>query len=191
MARPKKLAAESTPVDTKPFTGMTLAEAALYAQKLDEQTREEKRQQYQPWNFVAAQLKAKGWTNVNIAEHVTKNEVTISRLFRDHPELIEWGIQKCSNPEAIFYPLIPRASEVYREVLDLDPQDAATHKVRTEVARDVFDRSFGKPVQRNITDSRGHITIEFVDSSPTAASKNQEDVLAQLGAGKVIEGEVL
>lgn len=181
MARPK------THVETAEgteFVGMTLDQLDAYMVK---KNAENTVQNYTPWHLTAAVMKARGRTNQAIAEELERPVGTIISVFKKHPELVEWGIQQVVNPEKMFTPLLSKAAQVFVEVLDLNPQDAATHKVRVDVARDVFDRTYGKPIQRNITDTRGHITIEFVDDDAPAAARNTEAVLGQLVGETVVK----
>lgn len=144
---------------------------------------------YLPWQLTAAVMKARGRSNTQISAEVNRSPNMVGLAFKAHPELLEWGIQQVVNPERMFTPMLPKAAKVFDEVLDLDPQDAATHKVRVDVARDVFDRAYGKPVQRTITDTRGNITIEFIDDDPSheASQRNETAILGQLALATIIE----
>ena len=174
MARPAK---HIETAEASEFKGMTLDQLDQF---LAAKNAERVVLQYTPWHLTAAVMKARGRTNGQIAEELGKNISTVISTFKVHPELLEWGIQQVVNPEKMFTPMLPKAAKVFDEVLDLNPADAATHKVRADIARDVFDRAYGKPVTRNITDSRGTITIHFGDDDPDASDRNQTAILAQL-----------
>ncbi len=68
-------------------------------------------------------------------------------------QLIENQISKlCVDPTEVFKPMLPDMIKAY---------ESGLKKLSFEVARDVADRTFGKPITRVQSDSKFDIVIEF------------------------------
>lgn len=63
------------------------------------------------------------------------------------------------EPGEVLRPLLPKAVQTYDKLLDRDDEPA----VQSTIARDVMDRLFGKPVQRQQIEAVQPVTVEFID----------------------------
>lgn len=134
------------------------------------------------WHRTAIRMYALGRDISEIAKELNKKPETVKKAIHTHPELVDLCIKELAQPEKMFLPMMPKAAKVYRQILDHDTEnaDAATMRVQAGVAGDLFDRAYGRPVQRNINEGHHEITITFTDDSESA-SKNEATILEQLG----------
>lgn len=139
-----------------------------------------------PWHLTAIRMYASGKTIRAIAVDMHKTEDAVSAAIKRYPEHVEQAVRELAQPEKMFMPMLPKAAAVYHQILDKnsDEVDAATLRVQQGVAGDIFDRAYGRPVQRNINEGHHEVVIKFEDASDSdSAKKNEELVLAQLNAG--------
>lgn len=142
-----------------------------------------KRRPIKAWHQTAIHMYAKGKTKVDIALELHKTVDAVTDAIRRYPEVVDQAVRELANPEKMFLPMLPKAAGVYHQILDRDTKeaDAATLRVQQSVAGDIMDRTYGRPVQRNINEGHHEIVIKFEDASDSeAAQKNQETIIAQL-----------
>lgn len=145
------------------------------------EVQKKKRTRPAPWMKTAMLMHAKGIPITQIAERIDRKEAAIRECFKRFPVELEQCSMELANPEAMFMPMMPKAAAAYHEALDRPVDTAADMRVKANVAQDVFDRAFGRPVQRNINEGRQEITIVFQDSNEDPmAEKNEQDILLQL-----------
>ena len=103
---------------------------------------------------------ARGLPKVQIAKHLGRDRNTIAEWIEEHPEAVDEAVRQLTNPSDVFHPMLPLAAAAYRQALE--NLDAA-------VARDVFDRLYGKPIVREQRSERREVRIMFVDASDDEA----------------------
>lgn len=156
--------------------------------EIDPESREAKRKPPKAWHLTAIRMHARGRLIKDIAKELGKPKETIGLVIHRYPEIMDACIRELADPERMFLPMMPKAAAAYNRILDRgeaedDVLDAAMSRVQTAVAQDVFDRAYGRPVQRNINEGKHEIHITFHDGDSESATKNQDVILAQLEAG--------
>ncbi len=110
---------------------------------------------------AVAALSARGQSTRKIAEVLGVSSTLISHLCAkpEYPALFREELDRAvGNPIATFAPMIPAATQAYEQ--GLAGEDAIP------VAKDVFDRVYGKPLVRQQVDSRQRMEIVFIDATP-------------------------
>lgn len=139
------------------------------------------------WHLAAIRMYVRGMRVTDIAREMKKVPSTVHFAINRYPDLVEAAARELADPEKMFLPMMPKAAAAYHRVLERgeaegDVLDAAMSRVQTAVAQDVFDRAYGRPVQRNINEGKHEIHITFHDGDGDASQKNEDAILAQLEA---------
>lgn len=102
---------------------------------------------------------ARGLSNSQVAKKLGKDRRTIARILEDYPELVDEAVRAFVDPTSLLAPMLPKASRAYHWALE---------KGDTSVAKDVFDRAYGKPIVRTQQELQADIRIVFADASEDA-----------------------
>jgi hypothetical protein len=103
-------------------------------------------------------LAARGLSIAEISRRLNRHRDSVARWLEVYPEALEQEIMKLVDPSMVFAPMVPNAARAYHAALEAGD---------TTVAKDVFDRQYGKPVVRTISDSRSDIRITIFDGAET------------------------
>ncbi len=125
-----------------------------------ERPKQEENRVIQRLRAVAA-LSARGQSSKAIAKVLGVSSTLISHLCAkpEYPALFREELDRLvGNPMATFAPMIPAATTAYEQGLEGDKP--------IDVAKDVFDRVYGKPLVRQQVDSRQRMEIVFIDATP-------------------------
>ena len=87
---------------------------------------------------------------------VHRNAQTLSRFRAKHQDLIIAEARRMTDSRPVFEPMLPKAAEAYHVALD---------EHDTTVARDVFDRLYGKSRVNDAGSSTVSVSITFVSAT--------------------------
>jgi hypothetical protein len=107
---------------------------------------------------AALALVARGLSKTEAGRRVSRGPRSVSLWTQQYPEVLEQEVLKLVDPSMVFAPMVPHAARAYHQALEAGD---------TTVAKDVFDRQYGKPVVRTISDSRSDIRITIFDGAET------------------------
>jgi hypothetical protein len=103
-------------------------------------------------------LVARGLSKSEVGRRVNRQPAAIYKWIANYPDVLEQEVLKLVDPSMVFAPMVPHAARAYHQALEMGD---------TSVAKDVFDRQYGKPVVRTISDSRSDIRITIFDGAET------------------------
>ncbi len=110
---------------------------------------------------AVAALSARGQSTRKIAAVLGVSSTLVSHLCAkpEYPALFREELDRAvGSPIATFAPMIPAATHAYEQGLaGMEP---------IPIAKDVFDRVYGKPLVRQQVDSRQRMEIVFIDATP-------------------------
>jgi hypothetical protein len=103
-------------------------------------------------------LVARGLSKAEVARRLNRRPQAVFQWINLYPDVLEQETLKLIDPGMVFAPMVPNAARAYHQALEAGD---------TTVAKDVFDRQYGKPVVRTISDSRSDIRITIFDGAET------------------------
>lgn len=108
------------------------------------------------WILTVAGLIALGLPIAEISRRVHRSRPTVRQIRDTRQDLVMNAVRQLTNPSDTFAPMLPAAASSYHRALQSG--DA-------RVAQDVFDRLYGKPLQREQRTERRDVVVTFVDAS--------------------------
>jgi predicted transcriptional regulator len=123
---------------------------------------------------LAIKLALRGYPQPAIAKQLGVAAPTVELWMRKYRAYVDAQVEQLLTVEELIAPLVPDAIRTYRETL-ADPKTKVG--VRLAAARDVLDRSMGKPVQRVVSDERARIEVVFrtIGAGADGAIQNADD----------------
>jgi len=137
-----------------------------------------------PQQKVAIRLLARGRPKLEIANKAGCTTAAIYKWEKQFPFAVEQAIMEVVDPGMIFQPMVPSAASAYYALLS---QTTDLAQLRA-TAQDVFDRQFGKPVQRAQIESHQTISITFQDATEAEEQEMIDAQYRKVDQGRDLQG---